>query len=354
MRLNVKPSSGKNKRKGENSTVKIWYDACTGKHMRYGSAIAKRLRKAGYEVILTTREHPDTLALARILGEKPVVIGKYRPATLFSRLEESAKRIVQFSKLFKDEPPDIAIAHQSVELCRTAFGLGVPIILTADTPHAKAVNKLTIPFASTVVASEALPKRFLEEYCPGRIVQFKGVDEVAWIKDLKPLGTSNHKKPLIVVREIETKAAYAVGTADQTMEITKKLEALGNVLLLRRYGGKEEFVDSVKAVANADLVVSAGGTMAREAALQGVPSIIISELGRTYVNTYLAHKGFPIFMSDPTSMTNLAKRLLGKKVNVKTKLAQLENPVDIIEKAVIQLKSTPKADENTAKRKIKD
>jgi predicted glycosyltransferase len=354
MRLSVKPSSKRNKRKGENSTVKIWYDACTGKHMRYGSAIAKSLRQAGHEVVLTTREHPDTLALARILGEKPVVVGKYRPATLFSRLEESAKRIVKFSKLFKDEPPDIAVSHQSVELCRTAFGLGVPIILTADTPHANAVNKLTIPFASTLIVSEALPKRFLEKYCPDSIVQFKGVDEVAWIKDLKQPETSDHK-PLIVVREIETKAAYALGTAEETVEITKKLEALGNVLLLKRYNGKKEFVDSATAVANADLVVSAGGTIAREAALQGIPSIIISELGRTYVNTYLAHKGFPLFMSDPTSMLDLSKRLLGRKVNVKTKLAQLENPVDTIEKAVNQLKSMTKTDaKNTSKRKIKD
>jgi predicted glycosyltransferase len=67
---------------------------------------------------------------------------------------------IQFAKLFKDNRPDIAIAHQSVELCRTAFGLGIPIILTADTPHALATNRLTIPFAHTVVVSEALPKSF--------------------------------------------------------------------------------------------------------------------------------------------------------------------------------------------------
>jgi predicted glycosyltransferase len=327
------------------NTVRIWYDACTGKHIRYGAAIAKRLRKAGHEVIFTTREHPDTLALARIIGEDPIVVGKYLPATLFSRLDASAARIIQFSKLFRGNPPDVAISHQSVELCRTAFGLGVPIILTADTPHAKAVNKLTIPFATTLVVSEALPKQFLKKYCAEKVMRFKGVDEVAWIRDLKPPKTSDLKKPLIVVREIETKAAYALGTADQTLEIVKKLEALGNVLLLKRYNaaGKTEFADSAKMVANADLVVSAGGTIAREAALQGVPSIVISELGRTYVNTYLAHKGFPIFMSDSMNMLNLAKRLLGKKVNVKSKLAQLENPVDIIEKAVMQIKSAPKA-----------
>jgi predicted glycosyltransferase len=331
--------------------VRIWYDACTGKHVRYGAAIAKRLRKSGHEVIFTTREHPDTLTLARVIGESPIVVGKYSPASLFSRLEESANRVLKFSKLFRDNPPDIAISHQSVELCRTAFGLGVPIILTADTPHAKAVNKLTIPFAATLVVSEALPKRFLENYCPASIIQFRGVDEVAWIKDLKLPKASDFKKPLIVVREFETKAAYAVGTADRTLEIARKLEALGNVLFLKRYNaaGKEAFIEkeelggSVRIVGNADLVVSAGGTIAREAALQGVPSIVISELGRTYVNTYLARKGFPIFMIDARKVLNLAKRHLGKKVDVKAKLAQFDNPVDIIEKVVIKLQSTSKA-----------
>ena len=80
--LNANRSSGHNRIKGE-TLMKIWYDACTGKHMRYGAAIAKRLRKSGHEVIFTTREHPDTLALARILGENPIVVGKYSPQSLF-------------------------------------------------------------------------------------------------------------------------------------------------------------------------------------------------------------------------------------------------------------------------------
>jgi len=325
--------------------VKIWYDACTGKQVRYGVAIAKRLRKSGHEVIFTTREHPDTPALARLIGEKPLIVGTYQPETLFSRLEASANRIIQFSKLFKDNPPDVAISHQSVELCRTAFGLGIPIILTGDTPHAKAVNKLTIPFATEFIVSEALPKRFLKKYCPESITQFKGVDEAAWIKDVKPPKTSDFKKPLIVVREFETKAAYAVGTVDRTAEIARKLEAFGNVLLLKRYNvaGKNDFVDSVKLVANADLVVSAGGTLSREAALQGVPSIVVSELGRTYVNKYLGHKGFPIFMSSERNVVNLAKSYLGKRIDVKDKLAQFDDPVDIIENAVTKLQSTSKA-----------
>ena len=321
--------------------MRIWYDACTGKHIRYGAVIGKRLRKLGHEFIFTTREHPDTITLAKIMGEKPIVVGKYNPSTLTSRLEESGKRIVQFSKLFQDSQPDIAIAHQSVELCRTAFGLGIPIILTADTPHAKAVNRLTIPFSHTLVVSEALPKSFTKTYCAQRVVAFKGVDEVAWLKEFKPTKILNPKKPLIVLRQIETKAVYTKGKQDCTKTLAKKLGEIGNVHLIQRYsqgveefGVKASFEDSASLVANADLVVSYGGTISREAALQGVPSIAISNMAKTYVNTYLAKKGFPLFVTSERGMFKYAKKYLGKRFNVDDKLAALENPVDYIAKVV--------------------
>jgi predicted glycosyltransferase len=322
--------------------MKVWYDACTGKHMRYGIAIAQRLRKAGHKVILTTREHPDTLPLARALGEKPIVVRKYAPASLFSRLEESAHRMLKFSEMFKDDLPDVAIAHQSIELCRTAFGLGVPIVLTADTPHATAVNRLTIPLAKVLVASEAIPKRLFKSYGQQNVVQFRGVDEVAWVKDSKPMRVSGHKRPLIMVRQMETQATYALGKSDDTLKLAEKLTSLGDVIFFSRYKRVDreeftvvkEFVDTVSAVARADLVLSVGGTISREAALQGVPSIVITEMGRTYVNRYLAEKGFPLFTAKSSQVLNLAKKYLGKRFDVKAKLAELENPVDVIERII--------------------
>ena len=324
--------------------MKIWYDACTGKHIRYGTAIASRFRKSGHEVIFTTREHPDTVALANVLGENPIVVGKYDPSSLFSRLEESANRVIQFSRLFKDNLPDIAIAHQSVELCRAAFGFGIPIVLTADTPYANSVNRLTIPFADRLVVSESIPGRILRNYCARNIVRFKGVDEAAWIKGFTPSRTAVLKKPLIIVRETENKAAYAAQKNDLTGEIIRKLKPLGNVFVIQRYnktgkefGLRQKLLDSATLVADADLVVSAGGTIAREAALQGIPSIVISELGKTYVNEYLASKGFPLFITKTERLLTYAKKYIGKRFDVKAKLAAFENPVDFIEKAVIDI-----------------
>jgi predicted glycosyltransferase len=284
------------------------------------------------------------LPLAKVLGEKPIVVGKYNPSTLTSRLEESAERIIEFAKMFKESKPDVAIAHQSVELCRVAFGLGIPIILTADTPHALSVNRLTIPFAHTVVVSEALPTSFTAQHCAQRVVTFKGVDEVAWIQGYKPTEIPNIKKPLIVLRQIETKAAYAKGKQDTAKTLAEQLAELGNVQLIERYnaegnvyGVKSAFEDSANLVANADLVVSYGGTISREAALQGVPSIAISDMADTYVNTYLVKKGFPFYITTEQGVLELAKKYLCKRFDVANRLAELENPVSVIEKVVNSL-----------------
>lgn len=327
--------------------MKIWYDASAGKHIRYGAAIARQLRKSGHKVIFTTREHPDTLALAKTIGEIPLIIGRYDPTSTSTRLEESAKRVIEFSKLFKGSVPDVAINSQSVELCRVAFGLSIPTIMTADTPYAEAVNRLTIPFANIIVASNAIPARIFKRYGARRIVQFNGVDEVAWMQNFEASRKFEIGKPLIVVRQMESKASYALGKVDFTEKLAKKLGRLGKVFFLPRYRTgtvngllpSETFVDTAELVNNADLVVGVGGTIGREAALQGVPSIVVSartrELrGRTYVNEFLSKKGFPLFIAPVTEVLAMAKKHIGTKWNVREELLRLENPALVIKRIV--------------------
>ncbi|MDH5459681.1 MAG: DUF354 domain-containing protein [Candidatus Bathyarchaeota archaeon] len=319
--------------------MKIWYDACTGKHIRYGVAIAQRLRKLGYEVILTTRKHPDTLPLAEFLNEKPVVVGKYAPASKLTRLRESAKRQLLFCKMFEKDPPDIAIMHVSIECARVAFGLGIPLISTFDTPHAEVQCRLTVPLTDTTIVSKAIPTQAVYRYGAKKIVQFEGVDEVAWIKGFKPKMKFDFERPFIVVRQTEVKAAYAEGISDLTKQIARKLGSLANVVFLTRYDRKpkkglvvpETFVDSASLAAQADLVVSVGGTIAREAALQGTPSIVVPILGWGYVNDYVSRKGFPLFKVEPSDVLKDAKKYLGRHVDVSEMLAELENPIDVIE-----------------------
>ncbi|MEM1673375.1 MAG: DUF354 domain-containing protein [Candidatus Bathyarchaeia archaeon] len=322
--------------------MKIWYDACTGKQVRYGAEVKKRLEGRGYKVIFTVRKHPDTIPLAEYLGIDFKVVGRYDTRTLYTRLYESLKRQITLSKMFHKDPPRCAICHASADLCRVAFGLRIPIIYTFDTPHADAVNRLSIPLATTVIASKAIPKEIISGYGAKNIIQFEGVDEVAWMKNFKPLMRFDLKRPLIVVRQSEVKATYALGSSDIMEEIARKLSSLGCVLYLSRYERKRrkglivprDFVDSASLASQADLVVSAGGTISREAALSGTPSIVINIFGKIHVNDYLAERGFPIFTIKPEEIMEYAKKYIGKRFDINNLLDELENPLDLIENLV--------------------
>ena len=89
---------------------------------------------------------------------------------------------------------------------------------------------------------------------------------------------------------------------------------------------KEGFVDSASLVANADLVVSYGGTIAREAALQGVPSIAISDMAKTYVNTYLTKKGFPLFATTERGVLSLCKEISWQKIRCAKQACKIRKP----------------------------
>ncbi|MBS7659383.1 DUF354 domain-containing protein [Candidatus Bathyarchaeota archaeon] len=325
--------------------MKVWYDACTGKHVRYGVAISRRLREVGHEVILTAREHPDITPLADFLNEKFIFVGRYNPKSLLSRLKEGIKRQLLFCGILEDNMPDIAISHGSVDQIRVAFGLNIPTITTFDTPYADAVNRLTLPLVDYIVVSKAIPEKCLQRYnVRGRIIQFDGVDEVAWMKGFKPSVKYDFGSPLIVVREVESRASYAQNRFS-LIKLAKKLTRLGKVIFLTRYRRKnikglivpKEFVDSASLVAQADLFIGVGGTITREAALQGTPSIVIDIFQEQYVNDYLAKRGFPIFRTNLSSAFDLAKEKLGNKADVSGILADLENPVDVILELVKEL-----------------
>ena len=325
--------------------MKIWYDACTGKHVRYGSAIAKKLRKNGHEMIMTTRRHPDTLPMIKYLGEEFLPVGKYDPRNLSSRLKESLRRQLLFIKIFERNLPDLAVSHGSVDQCRVAFGLAKPVVSTVDTPYAVAVHKLTLPLTRYIVASKAIPQETLRHYnAEAEMVNFDGVDEVAWIKNFTPETTYDFGEPLIVVRQLEEKAAYA-NTRVNMLALAKKLTKLGKVVFLSRYERKrikdliipEGFIDSASLSAQADLFVGVGGTITREAALRGTPAIVVDLFSGQYVNGFLAEKGFPIFRTAASEVMAVAKKEIGKKRDVKAKLEKLQNPVDVIADIVKKL-----------------
>jgi predicted glycosyltransferase len=273
----------------------------------------------------------------KLLGEEFQLIGRYDPETLASRLKASLDRELRFCEMFENEPPDIAISHGSVELCRVAFGLGVHSICTGDTLYTQA-NWLIVPLVDKLVISESIPKPLYQRYGARHIIQYAGVDEAAWVQPTSSQEHLKYEHPLIVIRQSEFRASYMTGE-DITTSVAKRLASLGNVLFIPRYRREridgltipDDFVDSLTLVKDADLVVGVGGTIAREAALQGTPTLVIPVLGWAHVNDYLSRKGFPIYRVDLGNVEKLARKYLGKRVDTAALLRGLENPINVIE-----------------------
>jgi predicted glycosyltransferase len=175
-------------------------------------------------------------------------------------------------------------------------------------------------------------------------VPFNGVDEVAWIKDFKPVTEYSYGRPLIVFRQLEEKAVYTKDKPD-SLALARKLTKLGKVVFLPRYVRRDakglivpkDFVDSASLVAKADLFVGVGGTITREAALQGTPAIVITLFEQQYVNDLLIEKGFPIYKTSLQNVFRTAEEHIGKRKDVSHMVADLENPVDTIIKIVDEI-----------------
>ena len=116
---------------------------------------------------------------------------------------------------------------------------------------------------------------------------FKGVDEVAWIKGFKPKKIRDLKKPLIVIRQIETKAAYAEGKQDSKdggetcqarnvvyPKIQQSKETSGKkALWIQQVCGERGFSRQLR-----------WNDRARSSP-SGVPSIAVSDMAKTYVTS---------------------------------------------------------------------
>lgn len=337
-----------------------WLEALTPKQAQLMIQIKGRLEKIGWKTIITTRKHDYTLGIFRLKKVKPVAIGVYGGASsegkLYASLYRSKKLLDLISKL--DEKPKVHISLSSPDAVRVAFGLGIPIILLNDTPHSIFVNRLTLPLADKILIPKAIPKEaFTYAAPPNRLIQYEGVDEVSWIKKLKPkasvlrkLGLSRRDE-IVVIRSEEVKASYYPKLMETpTIKVLSEIYGRNElkIVYFARYPDQKKLiserfprviipkraVDAPSLIAFSRLVVTGGGTMAREGALLGIPSISLFP-AKLHVNEWLSAKGFPLWhfrrVEDAVEMMDKILDEPNKfRVNTSRMLMELEDPVEVL------------------------
>ncbi len=324
--------------------MKVWIDIVNSPHVRFFNGVIKRLKADGHEVLITARDFSNIHDLLDIFELDYVSIGDHG-VTLEEKLLSSTKRAYELSKFIAKENVDIAITKHSIELPRVAFGLGIPNIFVLDNEHAIAANKLTLPLTNKLIIPEIFDVWNTIHFGmnPNDIVRYNGTCEVTHLEDfvyneniLEDLNLKIKKDKIIFMRPEPSLASYL--DADCTKSVlTPIVEALkddADILIIPRFKTQGELfkdienvhiiqtpVDTFSLMKKADLVIGAGGTMNREAALLGTPVISCYPGKQLSVDTYYINKGLMKRSTQLDEIISLSKELLYKNhedINLKT------------------------------------
>ena len=277
--------------------MKVWIDMTAPAHVLVFRPLIEIMRERGDEVQITARDYAQTVELLAMHGlEADAVIGHHAGRSRVQKIRQMTGRLGALKRWAKGRDFDIALAHGSHELTITARRLGIPSSTTFDYEFATYQHQLGCRAATRVVVPDAIPPERLEPYGvkPPKLVQYPGLKEEYYLADftadrslLERFGVDparvlvvlrpppdvslyhRHSNPLFPqtlehLGRSEDVQAFVLPRTDEQREYVRGL-ALPSVIL------PDGAVDAQSLIALADLVVSAGGTMNREAVALGVP-----------------------------------------------------------------------------------
>jgi uncharacterized protein len=285
------------------------------------------MRARGDEVEITAREYAQTLQLLELHGLEAEVIGKHGGRSRTGKARALASRLHALRRWAKGRDFDVALAHGSHELTITARRLGVPSSTTFDYEWAWLQHQLGCRAATKVVVPEAIPPERLRPYGVDKrkLLQYEGLKEEYYLSDFEPDPSAlngwelDSERVLVVLRpppDVSLYHRHSNPLFPQTLDLlggrddvhavviprTDEQRAFVQQLELPSVIVPERAVDAQSLIAFADLVVSAGGTMNREAAALGVP-VYTTYGGRLGgVDEALIRDGRLVPLSDPRAL----------------------------------------------------
>jgi uncharacterized protein len=252
--------------------------------------IVERLRADGHHVEVTARDFAQTVELASRLGLDPTVIGHHRGAGRAAKARGLASRSLALLGWARRRRFELAIGHGSNDVSVAAAALRIPSATMFDYEWATLQHNVNCRLARSVVVPDAIPPQRLYRYgARGKVRAYAGLKEEYYLADFEPssevldeLGL-DPREPITVVRTPPAVSLYHRFENQLFASVLEKLRGSQAVVLPRvqaqrdellRGGGlivPEHAIDAQSLIAHADLVISAGGTMNREAVALGTP-----------------------------------------------------------------------------------
>ncbi|MFL5929610.1 MAG: DUF354 domain-containing protein [Gaiellaceae bacterium] len=276
--------------------MRVWVDFTASAHPLVFRPLVQRLQAQGHEVEITARDYAQTLQLIESHGMTATVIGHHGGRSATGKARQMRARLKALRAWARPREFDLALAHGSHELTMSAHRLGIPSATTFDYEWAWLQHQLGCRAATRVVVPESIPPERLKTYgaVPPKLQQYPGLKEEYYLSEFEPDEAVLRAWPidparvLVVLRpppDVSLYHRHSNPLFPMTLEHLGRLDDVHAIVIPRTEEQRdyvksldlpsvivpERAVDAQSLIALSDLVVSAGGTMNREAAALGVP-----------------------------------------------------------------------------------
>ena len=298
-------------------SMRVWVDLTNTAHVVVLRPLVELLENDGHDVLLTARPLSHTVELLEDWGHPHTVVGRHGGTHRVAKARALAGRVRALVRLARRRRVDCALAHGSVDLPPACRFLGISNTTMFDYEWAVAQHHLNCRLATRVLVPDAIPAERLAHYGarPPKLVRYPGLKEEYYLAGFEPdasvldtLGL-DVAAPICVVRTAPSYALYLGGSENELVpRLLERLSSDGDAqtvvlartdeqrralatLALPRVVVPSRALDGRSLVALADVLVSAGGTMNREAAVLGTPVWSIFEGRMGAVDELLVREG---------------------------------------------------------------
>lgn len=293
---------------------RVWIDLTNSPHVVFFRPILRRLDEAGIESVVTARDFAQTLGLLERFGIAHTVIGRHGGASLRGKGLGLLRRSGALVRFGRGRGLSQAVSHGSNDLAVAARLLRLHSTVLHDYEGAAGMHKINFRLADKVMLPEVIPFESLAALGLDRrrYRSYAGLKEQVALADFAPdAGVLEElhldpERPIVVLRPPATMSLYHRGLENTLFDdvLARLTDGDTQVVLLPRtpeqaasFAGARGVViparpvDGPSLVWLADAVISAGGTMNREAAVLGVPTwtTFAGELGA--VDRWLVEQG---------------------------------------------------------------
>jgi predicted glycosyltransferase len=303
--------------------MKVWFDCTAAAHPLVLRPVIERFAEDGAEVLVTAREYGQTVGLLELLGIEHMVVGRHGGGSKVGKVAALAGRSARLARVAWKFRPDLAVAHGSMDLAIVSATFGIPSAQLQDYEFAGVQRQLAFRVAKRVLVPDSIPpERMAKVGAKGeKLVRFPGLKEDYYLADFVPdrrvideLGL-DLERVLVVVRPPPETSEYHADNPlyEQVLDRLAAADGVSAVVIPRTTGQAERArargssnlvvpehaVDAQSLIAFSDLVISAGGTMNREAVALGTP-VFTTFAGRMGgVDEALVAEGRLTVLTDP-------------------------------------------------------